>query len=466
MSEDTVDKEATFSKMGKGYQEKVVQALLQDYLFAEQMSDVIQPKYFDVKYLQEIVKKFYDHKSKYKTYPSQDILEVMITREDDNGDAIVNSQVREYLGKIKETQLNGDKGYIEDSSLEFCKKQSLKDGIVKAIDMMESGNYDSIQGVIKDALNRGGTRDMGHDYIEGFAQRGQKSVRKPISTGWPLIDKAFNGGWERATLSTFIAPTGAGKSMFLVNCGAAGIADGLNVVYITLEMADWKIGLRFDSYYSGVEINNVADNQDVVKNEVNGKVKGRLYIKEFPTKTASVQTIRAYLQRLAATKNFTPDMVIVDYADLLRGSRNTGDKRFELEGIYEELRGLAQEFNVVMITADQTNRSGLDMEVVTISQIGEAYAKATVCDVIMTVSRRMEDKQAHCGRLFIAKSRLGQDGMVYPFQLNTATVKVTVLNQGEDPIALFMDNQQNRMQMMADKYNRFVKTKSGNASDK
>ncbi len=233
--------------------------------------------------------------------------------------------------------------------------------------------------------------------------------------------------------------------MFLVNVGAGALANGLTVLYGTCEMADYKIGLRFDSYFTGISINDVPGSE-VVEAQVREKVKGRLMIKEFPTKTATVQTIRSYIQRLAATKDFIPDIVIVDYADLLRSSRGFEQKRFELEGVYEELRALAQELQVVMVTADQTNRSGLEMEVCTVAQIGEAYAKATVCDLIFTISRRMEDKQNNCGRLLFAKSRLGRDGMVYPFTLNTATVKVCVLDQGIDPIALFMENHKNLQQ--------------------
>lgn len=453
----------TFSKMGKTYQEKVVQALLQDYQFAEQMADVLQPKYFDLKYLQEIVQSFYDHKNKYKTYPSPDILDVMLTRQDDSTDAVVNQQVREYLDRSKKTPLNGDKGFIEESSLEFCKKQSLKDGLMEAINMMESGKFDSIQSVIKDALNKGGARDLGHDYNEGFDYRSKRSIRKPISTGWPTVDKEFNGGWERQTLTTFIGGTGSGKSMFLVNCSAAGVAQGLNVLYVTLEMADYKIGLRHDSYFSGIEINNVPDHKEKVEADVRGAVKGRLMIKEFATKTATVQTLRAYIQRLVATKGFVPDMVVVDYADLMRGSRSYGDHRFELAGVYEELRALAQELNVVLITADQTNRGGMNEEIVTLSSIAESFAKATVCDVIITISRRMEDKQSNMGRLFIAKSRLGRDGIVLPFTLNTATVKVTVLQHGDDPIAMFMENNQNRKEVLADRYNKLISGKTGTA---
>jgi archaellum biogenesis ATPase FlaH len=448
MSTEQVD---SFSKMGRTYQEKTVQSILTDQLFAEQMMDVLKPNFFELGYLQTIAELFYEHKRQYRTFPSPELIGIMV-QQDTAVEDLTKQQVQTFLKAMIEHPLNGDTGYIQSSSLDFCKRQTLKEALVKVIDCIEDSDYDSVQGIVKDALSKGASRDLGHDYMSGFPARAQKNLRQPISTGWPILDRCFNGGWERGTLSTFIAPTGAGKSMFLVNCGAAAIAQGLNVLYVTCEMADYKIGIRFDSYFSGIEINNVPDSAHIVEQQVRDQVKGRLFIKEFPTKTATVQTIRSHIQRLQATKEFIPDMVIVDYADLLRGSRGYGDKRFELEGIYEELRALAQEFKVVLVTADQTNRSGLDMEVVTIGQIGESYAKATVCDVIMTVSRRADDKTTNSGRLFIAKSRLGQDGMVFPFQLNTATVKVTLLETGVDPIALFMENSKNVQTRASERY--------------
>lgn len=441
----------TFGHMGQTYQEKVVQAVIQDPQFAEQIQDVLDPRFFDLKYLEEIVRLIFAHRNEFKTFPSPDLIEIMAAKEIEND--LVVQQCKAFLRRVKDTPLGGDMGYIEQSSLDFARRQTLKEAMVHAIEKLEQSDYDSIQTLMKEALNKGAARDLGHDYNDedGFSRRTQANLRKPIPTGWSIIDQELNGGWERGILVTFIAPTGAGKSMFLVNCGAAAVAQGLNVVYVTCEMADYKIGIRFDSYYSGVAINDVPKEQEKVRKEVGEKVKGRLFIKEFPTKTASVQTIRVYIQRLVATKNVVPDMVIVDYADLLRSSRGFEQKRFELESVYEELRALAQEYKVVLVTADQTNRSGLEMEVVTVAQIGEAYAKATVCDVIMTISRRMEDKQSNCGRLFIAKSRLGRDGVVYPFLLNTATVKVSVLNQGEDPLAVFQEHNANLMKKTADR---------------
>ena len=174
----------TFAKMGRGYQERVLQAVLTDQLFADQIVDVLDPKFFDVKYLQTICRKFYEHKTKYKTYPSLDVIEIMTTR-DDPGDDMVVVQIREYLNRVVENPLNGDSGYIQASSLDFCKRQTLKDAMIKAIERMQESDYDSIQSIIKDALNKGGSRDLGHEYMEGFSSRGEKSVRRPLSTGWP-----------------------------------------------------------------------------------------------------------------------------------------------------------------------------------------------------------------------------------------------------------------------------------------
>lgn len=447
------DSKNTFGEMGETYQQKVVQALIENHSFAEQMIEVIDHEFFDQKYLQEIVKWFYAHKKKYGTYPSYEMLNIMTTKQG-VVDKIIIAQICNYINASKSKPIGGDSGFIEESSLDFCKKNSLKEGLLEAIDMMEAGNYDVIQGIIKKSLNRCGERDFGHEYLECFLQRGAQSKRESFTTGWKLLNDAFNGGWEKKTLTTFIGSTGAGKSHFLVNCGAAAVQNGLNVVYVTLELADWKVGLRFDAYYADLKINDVTHCQDKVRASIDEKAKGKLYIKEWPTNVATVQSIRSYIQRLIAVKNFFPDMLIVDYADLLRGPNKIKD-RYDVRDTYNELRDLSKEFNMIVITADQSNREGVNMELITVKQIGEAYAKAQICDVILTISRTMEDKQANCGRLFLAKSRLGADGLVFPFLLNTAMVKVTLLKQDEDPLAMFMENNQDITKMMATKYNRW-----------
>jgi archaellum biogenesis ATPase FlaH len=429
----------SFAKFGKSFQEKIIQALFEDNQFAEQMLDILKVEYFELKYLQQVAETFFDYKGKYKVYPSSELVSSMISQ-DKSADNLTIEQSKEFLKNLFETPLSGDKFFVQEAALEFCRKQTIKEAMVHAIDKLEESKFDDIKTVIDEALKKGQHNDVGQDYNLSLLSRCSKTSRQPLPTGWPVIDKALNGGWERKTLTTFIAGTGVGKSMFLVNCAAAGIANGLNVAYVTCEMADYKIGLRVDSYFSAVPINDIPSNTDHVGRVIEEKAKGQLYIKEYATKTATVQTIRNYLQKLSAVKNFTPDILVIDYADLLRGARGYTEGRHEIQGVYEDLRALAQEFNLVAITADQTNRGGMNDELVTLSSISECFGKAMTCDVIFTLSRRPEDKMTNTGRVFVAKSRLGQDGMVYPFVMNTATVKATILDQGIDPVAMFMED--------------------------
>ena len=431
----------TFEELGRGYQEKVLQGLFEDSVYAEMMTDVFDPSYFTFIHLQRLSELFFAYRTQYKTFPSIEVALLQLSQEDDGRDPAMMVMASDFVRRMQATPLGGDRGWIQDSSLEFCKRQKLVAALGKCLDQVESKRYDSIAGTLREALDRGSPRDFGHEYSEEIDARAEKSIREPISTGWPVLDKYLNGGYERKTIATFIAPTGAGKSMFLVNAAAALIEQGLNVLYVTLEMADYKIGLRADSWFSGLSIDDSSktENRSKVKESIGSRAKGRFIIKEWPTKRATVDTIRSHVQRLIQTKGFKPDAVIVDYPDLLRAVKSYGEKRHELEGNYEELRGLAQELNCIMIVADQTNRGGLDAELVTISAIAEAYSKATVCDLIMTISRSPDDKMMGTGKLYIAKSRLGSDGIVLPFKLDTKqNVRVTVFDTNVDPITMMM----------------------------
>lgn len=436
-----MSEQKTFEEMGRSYQEKVLQSLFEDQLYAEMMTDVFEPSYFTFVHLQRLSELFFAYRTRYKAFPGIDMALLQLSQEDDGRDPAMMSMAVDFVKRMQSTPLNGDKAWIEESSLEFCKSQKLIAALGKCLDQVESKRYDSIAATIRQALDQGSPRDHGHEYSEAIDERAEKSIREPISTGWPVLDKYLGGGYERKTITTFIAPTGAGKSMFLVNAAAALIAQGLNVLYVTLEMADYKIGLRTDSWFSGLSIDDSAkvENREKVKSAIKERVRGRFIIKEWPTKRASVETVRSHVQRLKQTKGFKPDAILVDYPDLLKAVRTYGEKRHELEGNYEELRGLAQEENCVMIVADQTNRGGLDAELVTISAIAEAYSKATVCDLILTISRSPDDKVMGTGKLYIAKSRLGADGIVLPFKLDTKrNVRVEVFDTNADPITMMM----------------------------
>ena len=159
-------------------------------------------------------------------------------------------------------------------------------------------------------------------------------------------------------------------------------------------------------------------------------VDGTLIIKEYPTKSASVQTLKNHIEKLRK-RGIEPDMVLVDYADLLRPPRSTGEKRHELEETYEGLRGLAQTYEIPIWTASQTNRGGLNAEVITMEAISEAFNKCFVADFIFSLSRTVQDKQANKGRLFIAKNRNGPDGLVFDAFVDWSDVTINILDRDE-----------------------------------
>ena len=212
------------------------------------------------------------------------------------------------------------------------------------------------------------------------------------------MDEIIKGGLGNSELGVVIAPTGAGKSMVLVHLAAEALKAGKTVVYYTLELKDTVVGGRFDSNLSGIPLNELLDRKEEVLSHIES-VDGTLIIKEYPTKSASVQTIKNHIEKLKK-RGIYPDMILVDYADLLRPDRQQGEKRHELEETYESLRALAQIYEIPVWTASQTNRSGLNAEVITMEAISEAFNKCFVADFIFSLSRTVQDKQSNKGRIF------------------------------------------------------------------
>ena len=204
-------------------------------------------------------------------------------------------------------------------------------------------------------------------------------------------------------------------------------------------------------------------------------VEGRLIVKEYPTKSASTNTIRSHLTKLKK-RGTIPGMIIVDYGDLLKPVVIRKEKRNELESIYEELRALSTEFECPIWTASQTNRSGLNAEVITMEQISEAFNKCFVADFIMSVSRTVEDKQNNTGKIFIAKNRNGPDGMIYNIFMDTSNVKIRVLPKSNTIIPTNAASQQQpavasnptsltpkeQREVLQNKYAKFRKIKRNN----
>jgi replicative DNA helicase len=421
----------TFERMGTKFQENLCSIMLDDSAFAAQIGEVLDVNFLELKYLRLFVQKLYDYRTKYGIHPSRDTMS-MILRADLAGEGeVVAKQVREYFARITITDLGIDGAqHVKDTALDFCRKQKLKEAMIKSVELIKSSSYDEVSKVINDALKLGTDNNNGYDFLVDFEKRFEIKARNPISTGWDLVDDITRGGLGRGELGVVIAPTGAGKSMALVHLGVAALKKGLNVVHYTLELGDKVIAQRYDSCITGISLSEIINHKDQVFNAVQG-IKGSLLVKEYPTKSASTATIKAHLDKLKA-RGHKVDFVIVDYGDLLRPVTKDREKRQELESIYEEMRGIAQIHDCCLWTASQTNRTGLNAEVITMESISEAFNKCFVADFICTISRTIKDKAANEGRMYVAKNRNGPDGIVYPLFMDTKNVAIKVLQKSDE----------------------------------
>lgn len=413
-----------FGRYGKTFQEGLVQLIFEDRPFADQITEVLDVNFIELEYLRAFLRKTLQFRNKYDKHPSVDAMLTIIKTELDEEDEVLQQQVQEYFSRMHKREVT-DVGYIKETSLDFCRKQNLKEAMLTSVGLLQNCSFDEISKTINDALKLGSENNFGYDYMADFEERFTPKFRNPVTTGWKDLDGITGGGLGKSELGVVIAPTGAGKSMVLVHLGSEALKEGKTVVHYTLELQDTVIATRYDSCITGYPLSDIINFKQEVYEEIKD-IDGSLVIKEYPTKSASTNTIRAHLSRLVK-RGITPGMVIVDYADLLKPVQARKEKREELGSIYEELRALSTEFQCPIWTASQTNRSGLSAEVITMEQISEAFNKCFVADFILSVSRTIEDKQNNQGKIFIAKNRNGPDGMVYNIFMDTSNVNIKIL---------------------------------------
>ena len=451
----------SFSKYGKQFQETLVHLILEDRPFADQIEEVLDNNFFELRYLRVFSSRIFNYRKKYGVHPTQKIMSSILRTELDHESEALQKQVRDYFSRILIKRIQDEK-YIKETALDFCKKQKLKEALMKSVDHIHNSSYDEIKGVIDEALKLGMDNNFGHDFIKDFELRYEFKNRNPVSTGWPKIDKLTNKGLGKGELGVIIAPTGAGKSMALVHLGAAALKEGKNIVHYTLELSEGIVGQRYDSCLSQIPLSTLFHRKDEVLEAISD-LPGSLIVKEYPTKSATPNNIRSHLEKLKK-RDHKIDMIIVDYADLLRPPTFYKEKRNELESIYENLRAIGQEFDCPLWTASQTNRSGLNAEVVTMESISEAFNKCFVADFICSISRTIKDKNANTARMYIAKNRNGPDGLVFPMFVDTAIVSLKVLEPIDSAEIKFSSSPQDLAKELREKYKVFKKARQENGN--
>ncbi len=348
-------------------------------------------------------------------------------------DIILREQVIEYLTRMKASPNLGDLNFVKDKTLDFCKKQALQQALEESVKAIKQENYESVLNIMKDAVFKGNSSTLGHNFFEDHEARFQLVDRATCATGIKHLDQkdVLNGGLGRGEIGVVVANTGVGKSHYLVAMGAEALRRGKNVVHYTFELTETAVGIRYDSNLCNIPSSNVVENKETILKTYEENQFGRLIIKQYPTGAASIITIRNHLEKLTM-KDFKPSLLVIDYADIMRSTRTYDSLRHELKLVYEELRNLAMEMNIPIWTASQANRDSAKSEIVGLENMSEAYGKAMVADVVVSLSRKPMEKSTGAGRLFVAKNRAGRDGLMFPIRIDTSMSKIEVLDDVQE----------------------------------
>jgi len=421
----------TLTKYGQSYQSKVVASLISDVKFLE-VTEITKPAFFESQANQWIIGEVQNYFNEFRAVPTMEVFKIKVG---DIEDKVLKQTVVEQLKGVYLQFGSEDLPYVKKEYLTFAKNQKVKDALLKSVDLLKAGNYDKIIDTMMAASKVGVENDLGLDYIDNFELIMEDVKRNSVSTGWEVIDELMDGGLGPGELGVVMAPSGIGKSWFLSKIACSAVQKGMNVLHYTLELSESYVGQRYTTILTGIQTSEHKERKDEIVRKIKN-TPGRVRIKYYPPQFASAKTLSAHIEKLKAS-GFNPNLIIIDYADLLKSGSNRDGLYAELGGIYEELRGLSGEMGIPIWTATQTNRAAIDHEVIQADSVGDSYKKVQTADFIMSVSRKTKDKLSNTGRIHIVKNRFGPDGMTFPAKIDTfhGVMDVFAANSADGVIA-------------------------------
>ena len=366
----------------------------EDYL--RKVLPFIEPSYFEDRKDRVIFDEISKFIVKYDKPVSQEILKIEIGNRDDVTDE-EHKQLIDQITLLDKEPVNGD--WILDTTEKWCKERAIYLALMESIKIADGQDSkkgrDAIPSILSDALAVSFDNHIGHDYLEDYEQRYEVYHRKEEKIPFDLeyFNKITKGGLPNKTLNIALAGTGVGKSLFMCHMASSILLQGKNVLYITLEMAEERIAERIDANLLNVNIQEIAELPKVMfDNKVNTlskKTQGQLIIKEYPTASAHSGHFRALLNELALKKSFRPDIVFVDYLNICSSSRYKGAANINsytlVKSIAEELRGLACEAEVPIVSATQTTRSGYGSSDVELTDTSESFGLPATADLMFAL---------------------------------------------------------------------------------
>jgi replicative DNA helicase len=410
----------TIEEYGHSFQMKVISSLLTHKEFLQNINDVLSDEYFSNpahKWIINEILKYYD---KYHTTISMDILKVEMKKLDND---VLKVSVKEQLREAYKSDVE-DLEYVQEEFSTFCKNQQLKKALLNSVDLLKAGDYDSIKYLIESAMKAGQDKNIGHEYKKDTESRYREDHRTIVPTPWQQINDLIQGGLGNGDLGLIFGNPGGGKSWTLVALGGFAVKLGYNVIHYTLELSESYTGRRYDAFFTGHPVDSLEKHKQEVE-EITSNLPGELIIREFPMGKTTLNTIEAHINKVTDL-GIKPDLIIIDYIDLLSTRKKNVDRKGEIDDIYTNTKGLARQLNIPIWSVSQVNRAGAKDNIIEGDKAAGSYDKMMITDLSISLSRKKEDKVNGTGRLHIMKNRYGMDGLTFNVDVNTSNGQIVM----------------------------------------
>jgi len=446
------------NQYGPVFQVKVLGALLTQRQFLLNIVDSLDSEYFESsanKWVVEYIQKYF---SEYHTTPTVEIMSIEVKKIENE---VLRISIVEALKEAYKLSDQSDIEWVEAEFSSFCRNQQVKKAILNSVQLLEMNDFDSILQLISKAVNAGEEKTVGLDYNIDIEARYREDDRRCIPFPWPVFNEMTQGGYGKGDLVLMFGNPGGGKSWAITAMGAYAAALGYNVVHYSLELGEGYVGKRYDAVFSGIDVDKLHLHRAEV-NEVVGKIKGKVIIKEYPPKRASFDTIEAHLQQLEHQNDFKPDLIIIDYLDYMR-TRSRKDRKEEIDDVYVAAKAFAKERSVPLVSPSQANRGAAKNDIIEGDNAAGSYEKIMIGDIILSLARKRKDKIEGTGNWHIMKNRYGADGMTFRSRINTSNGYIDIdqnpiddedieVNSNSKPTNNFSDVDVEERQMLQKKF--------------
>lgn len=416
--------------LGIEYQYKLMLQILTDRKFGNSIIDIVDPNYFEDQYLRVIAATIKEAKAGDDIIPDVGSLEVRLLQ--DIKDDVVRKFTLRELRKVQEASLD-DTLKTQDIAMRFCKQQELKKSMLVINKIIEKGDledYEECEKILRKALEHGDSKDDGINVFDNIKEVLAEDFRKPIPTGIKGLDEIMDGGLSKGELAVILAPFGVGKTTMITKIANTAMVRGYKVLQIFFEDTIKVIQRKHLSCWSKIDLNNLSLHKEEIMSiaEEMENTGGQLKLKKFSGDGTTIPVIKQYIRRLIAS-GFKPDIVLLDYIDVVEPSKNYTDVNVGEGSVMRQFEAMLAELDMAGWTAVQGNRSSISADVVEANQMGGSIKKGQIGHFIVSIAKNLDQRDKGTATMAILKSRFGKDGIVFSnIVFNNANIQIEMVD--------------------------------------